>query len=193
MRFVLSSFAGAGVAHLYTCVLALFATLDLFNAYTVPLYSWLVILILPLAPLVMMSMSWAAYHMRYPKSAEEFKNLFPADAKKLINGNVVELYNEMRRTGTLSTALRTYYSALATCYFLLVVQIVFLYRYTQSTEGYQAAIDHGFPTQEAFPFAVEKKSQLLQFLQFTWVLSMVLWTQYMGTASTLPGTKLTQS
>jgi hypothetical protein len=177
----------------YTFLLALLATLDLYNVHTVSLYHWQLAMALGLACVSTALIYWAGWTwVRGPITFNEFRSEVEANSSQklpeatqmiapirtlkshlALNGDTGsrEQYEQTRALALVSLAQS---ACLAAHFVLLLVKAAFLYDYTDDGDGgiRHYIDDLGFPTNRPLSFTMARKMDMLYAVQHAWVLAM---------------------
>lgn len=128
-----------------TIALGVVALLDSLNKHTVSLYNWRALILTAASVHIFSALAIFVYACRLPSRDDYHKQLKvetkgDKEGSRLV-GDEPSTSPQWQRNCILTLAMQLYSHAMAFQYLLIATQIVFLYDYTSSGEGYQVEID----------------------------------------------------
>lgn len=152
-----------------TLVLSLLAMLDTFNALTVPLIAWQIILaVAALYTCAGAGFWWYSYWFMQTTqpvlvvSSSESEPLKGAEA----TAAVVSAYEQQRQAeANATTGASSFFLPMALFYVITATMMSIVYCYAADRSDYVSLMNEGFPTNTYAPYAYQRKLQVLGMLQ----------------------------
>lgn len=157
------------LACMFVTILGVLGVVDAYNGYTVPLFAWRAMIALEVVAMMVGLFAATLCLVNHPDKKTFHTAASNASTVPLAPGAThVHYMGSVARHGTdfVFFALQSITAV------WLLMQIVFIYRYTKDMDGYQNALDAGIPTDTAIYYTVFFKLQFLFSLQIQMVVAL---------------------
>lgn len=159
------------VACMYVVMLGVFAIIDAYDWYTYPIYAWQAMILIELVAMIVGLFVSLTCMLKHADKFNFMLNNTPEDQVKFLKDKDARdaAKKQLSIDYMCSVSHRSvdfaFFSLMTLTAMWLTLQVMFIYNYTKDTDGYQAALDAGFPTESPLYYTVFFKLQLMFSLQ----------------------------